>query len=263
MNARPLVAVTGPSRRGMSAWIFTGVAITRAGGTPVRITPRRGVRATDRFDAVVLGGGADVDPNRYAESAGRLGEELSQPLIPMDVARDELELELLAGAHARGIPVLGICRGAQLMNVHFGGTLYRDLTHFYADARMRSTVLPVKRVDIVEGSHLAAALGSTSVVVNSLHKQAVRTLGQGFAVVGSETNGVVQAIEDTRHPFRIGVQWHPEYMPQSRPQQRLFRSLVVAAASTLRERAARPAPLAAGVEGVDVDGASRARQARG
>lgn len=229
MKARPLVAVTGPARHGTSAWLFTSAAVTRAGGRPVRVTPRDTSRKLASFDAVVLGGGADVDPNRYAEVAGRLGEELSRPLVAKDLARDELELDVLARAHERGVPVLGICRGAQLMNVHFGGTLYRDLTQFYADVPARWTILPVKRVDLVEGSQLARAMGTGSVVVNSLHRQAVRTLGEGLVVVASESNGVVQAIEDARHPFRIGVQWHPEYMPQSAPQRRLFRTLVLAA----------------------------------
>ncbi|HLV20367.1 MAG TPA: type 1 glutamine amidotransferase [Polyangiaceae bacterium] len=262
MSTRPVVGISGPDRGGWTAWFFASAAIRAAGGRPVRLTPRRGLRQD--LDALVLGGGADVEPARYGQAhAPQLSRELQghsargklralagyalAPVIYLlrrllsvqtagvDRDRDQLETALLEHAVARKLPVLGICRGSQLLNVHRGGTLHQDVGSFYVERPNPWTVFPAKRVRIAEGSRLGALLGRHTCQVNSLHRQAVAHLGDGLTAVAAEPNGVVQAIEDSSHPFFVGVQWHPEYMPQRPEQRRLFRELVAAA------RAARQA----------------------
>jgi putative glutamine amidotransferase len=257
--ARPRIFICGPDRGGYAAWFFASWAVRFSGGAPLRVTPRRGVPSYP-VDGLVLGGGADVHPSRYAphehapslsgELAGRTARSklrtligyalaplvyllrriLSTPRRGLDPARDELEAQLLAEAFQSGTPVLGICRGAQLMNVQLGGTLHRGLEPFYVEQPNPWTVLPRKRVRITTGSRLAEILGSTTARVNSLHRQAVDRVGGELRVVASEPNGVVQALEHPGERFFIGVQWHPEYLPQRPEQRRLFRQLVRAAA---------------------------------
>jgi putative glutamine amidotransferase len=254
---RPRIGVTGPDRGGAAAWIMTALAVLRAGGVPRRITPARPGDG-EALDGLVLGGGADVDPSLYgavAEEVSRVAEAsreavkargtpwtsrlwapgvfvlrrlLSRHLSAsgLDPARDELEQRLLARAAERGVPVLGICRGAQLMNVFLGGTLYRDLSDFYEETPQIRTVLPRKIVVVEPDSRLGRALGATRCHVNALHEQAVRTLGEGLRVVARESTGVVQGIEREGHPFWIGVQWHPEYIPQHARQRAVFEALV-------------------------------------
>lgn len=245
--SRPVIGVTGPDTGGMAAWIMTSAAIARAGGRPVHITPKQPYAGS--LAGLVLGGGADVrdgDPPEPARPAVaseeeanervsshlrerailRLRQFLARPFSGFDEGRDKLERGLLAEALARGIPVLGICRGAQLMNVHYGGTLHRDLASYYVETPQLRTVLPRKRVELESNSRLAQVMGKTSALVNSLHRHAVCALGQGLSVAARERSGVVQAIEDGSHPFRIGVQWHPEFIPQSPLHQRLFDGLV-------------------------------------
>lgn len=213
----------------------------------------------DELDALILGGGADVDPARYEDAAEAFGEVLraasdmqrgptgrgssrvlgpivmllrqllAKPFTGLDPARDELERKLLDVALRRDWPVLGICRGAQLLNVHYGGTLYQDLKEFYVERPQLRTVLPRKVIAVAEESRLAGIVGSNRLLVNSLHRQAVRTLGAGLAIVARETTGVVQAIEDPAHRFRIGVQWHPEFIPQHPRHARIFAELVACA----------------------------------
>ncbi|NUP07555.1 MAG: gamma-glutamyl-gamma-aminobutyrate hydrolase family protein [Polyangiaceae bacterium] len=262
---RPVVGVTGPDRGGGAAWAMTALAIRRAGGRPRRISPSRSVDPAS-LDALVLGGGADVSPEAYREVATSLGElveastsidetghrhrgliapsvlllrrALARPRARatgrplqsfasrLDTARDTLERSLLDEAIKRGWPLLAICRGAQLMNVHYGGTLHQSLEAFYLEVPQVFTVLPKKPVAIEPSSRLCHVVGTTTLLVNALHRQAVRTLGRGLSIVGRERSGVVQAIEDPTHPFRIGVQWHPEFIPQKSVQQRLFDVLV-------------------------------------
>lgn len=256
-SPRPFIGITGPDRGGFPAWFFARRAVRRAGGKPVRITPSRGM--PDRpLDGLIVGGGADIEPARYQPGAapsvrdemrGRsarsklrvLASYLLAPLIYafrwlfsvkrayVDRSRDELELELLARAMASGAAILGICRGAQLLNVHLGGNLHRDLHDFYVEEANPWTVFPRKRVDIEAGSRLAAALGRTSCTVNSLHRQAVDEVGGGLRISAQEPNGVVQGVELPERPFVLGVQWHPEYLPQRPEQRRLFECLVEAA----------------------------------
>jgi len=243
----PRIGVTGPDRGGFGAWLATWLALARVGAQAVRITPRRGL-PDDALDGFVIGGGADVGWQQWEsvpEGAGdadrRLLDLILFPLIALlrlltgkrqraadNAARDRLELSCLELARAARKPVLGICRGAQLVNVFLGGRLRRDLAAFYEEGRAVSSVLPRKRIFIEPDSGLARALGRTHCRVNALHRQAIddRHLGEGLVVVAHEASGVVQAVE-SNGPWRVlGVQWHPEYMPQRREQLGLFASLV-------------------------------------
>jgi putative glutamine amidotransferase len=258
---RPVIGITGPDRGGFPAWLFTAWAVRRAGGRPVRITPRRGRPAVE-LDGVIIGGGADVEPSLYvppdevaapevrAELSGRsarhklrvLAGYLLAPFIyllrrifsvkrahPVDQARDEIEKALLREALDQGMPVLGICRGAQLMNVVQGGTLHQDTKSFYVESSRPWTVFPRKVAEVAPDTQLARVLGRRRVWVNSLHRQAVDRLGAGVAITAREPNGIVQAIEVAGRPFALGVQWHPEYLPQLAEQRQLFRALLESA----------------------------------
>ena len=257
-HARPIVGVTGPDEGGGAAWWFTRFAVWRAGGHAVRITPRH-PRRIDGLDALVVGGGADVDPTLYGHDptpvvpAAREPDEprvtwlLEWLLFPFiwlarglsglmlrespkqDAARDELELRLLREAVERRLPILGICRGAQLVNVCFGGTLHRDLAGFYKEEPETRTILPHKRVLLAPGTRLGRVLERDSRRVNALHRQAIDRLGRGLRVAARDRNGIVQAIEHESLPFVLGVQWHPEYLPQVPEQLALFKALVARA----------------------------------
>lgn len=249
-RARPVVWVTGPDRGGWPAWMFTAWAVRRAGGHPVRVRPSHPYHGD--FHGLVLGGGADVDPARYGGGLSR-GKSLDERAgsrwqrwvsyltgvvvallrrissvgaAGLDFPRDALELELLRRAEAAARPVLGICRGAQLMSIHARGTLHQDLASFYGEASNLWTVLPRKAVSVQRGSHLYEAVGETVVMVNSLHRRAIAEPGDSLDVVARDDHGVTQAVEDTGRPFWIGVQWHPEFLPQRSEQLGLFRRLV-------------------------------------
>lgn len=257
MAARPIIGITGPDRGGLPAWLFTSLAVRRAGGKPVRVRPSR--RVPPRLDGLIIGGGADVAPVHYDGSvrvrpprvrrrgvrgmldlviAGAifavrwlLGRHASAP--PFDLGRDALELTLIDWARRSGLPLLGICRGAQLLNVHAGGTLHQDLSQFYVERPNRWTVFPRKHARFVPTSRLSGTLGTTEGYVNSLHRQAIATLGDGLVAVAFDDSGVVQAVEDPDRELWLGVQWHPEYLPQLRPQRQVFTRLVDAARAAL------------------------------
>ena len=253
-DSRPVIGVTGPDEGGGAAWWFTRFAVWLAGGHAVRITPRR-PRKIDGLDGLVLGGGADVDPQLYGPPEApvvpthrpadepRLLYVLEWVVSPLtyvarkltgllahhggrDAGRDELEMRLLDEAVRRRLPVLGICRGEQLLNVYFGGTLHRDLAGFYVEDPEVRTILPRKRVDLVEGCRLRRVMKDVAARVNALHRHAIDRLGRGVRVAARDRNGIVQAIEHGELPFVVGVQWHPEYLPQLPSQRAIFDALV-------------------------------------
>lgn len=207
------------------------------------------------MDGLIVGGGADVAPARYgrvarsrAPATRRRGVRGLLDIIiarfifvvrwlfrlhagtpGIDLGRDALELMLIDWARRAGVPLLGICRGAQLVNVHAGGTLHQDLAQFYVEQPNPWTVFPRKRAHFVPQSRLAVTLGTTEAFVNSLHRQAIDRVGEGLIVAAFDDSGVVQAVEDSDREVWIGVQWHPEYLPQLSEQRRLFERLVDAA----------------------------------
>ncbi len=248
MAYRPLIAVSGPDRGGFTAWVMTAWAIRRAGGRPVRLTPKR-PEAGAPIEGVVIGGGTDVDPLHYGEEPLDPDDTAESSLLDWvvgllvagartlfarhepqgyDPDRDQLEQHLIREAIYGELPLLGICRGAQLLNVTLGGSLFQQIDHFYAEgsANVRS-ILPRKKVEIAADSRLRELLQREQTRVNALHEQSIRDLGDGLVVSAVEQpSGVVQAIEREDAAFVIGVQWHPEYLPQRPEQQALFRALV-------------------------------------
>ncbi len=259
-DRRPVIGVTGPDRGGLAAWLFTARAVRRAGGRPLRIRPGK-PHGIEHLDGLIVGGGADVSPDLYgAEPMPKL-ESFKDPgllgwrrlagilLFPLlllirrllttkagglDQARDALERHLITEARDRGLPLLGICRGMQLLNVAAGGTLHQDLGGFYEERPAIRSVLPRKQIEIKNESRLARILAVTRVRVNALHSQAIDSLGQGMMACAHEDSGVVQAIEQTGSAFALGVQWHPEYLPQRPEQRALFQALVFTAAERAR-----------------------------
>lgn len=247
---RPRIGVTGPRRGGGAAWLAAAWGVWAAGGWPVRITPGRATPAA--LDGLIIGGGADVSPalydglqqgleKRLSRRAHRRAQVLLFPLLFVlrqlfarpsegpDKARDLLEGGLIAQALARGTPLLGICRGAQLINVALGGSLHPDLAAFYEEVPQLHTILPLRTVLVEPGSRLAGIVGARRMLVNALHHQAVAKLGRGLAVVARDLGGVTQAVEHGGPGFVVGVQWHPEYLPWQLRQRRVFGALVEAA----------------------------------
>lgn len=195
--------------------------VVAAGGAPVLLPPvgtAFGV-LVEGLDALVLAGGADVDPARYGAAAG--SRTVSRP------DRDAFEFGLLDAALAAGLPVLGVCRGMQLLAVALGGALTQHLPdlvgntgHQPAPAEFGTT-----RVRLRPGSVLAGLLGSET-KVRCHHHQAVARLDGGLVGVGWADDGTLEAVEDPARPFLLGVQWHPEEQTDDR---RLFGALVEAA----------------------------------
>jgi putative glutamine amidotransferase len=197
--------------------------VAAAGGTPVLLPPLPGVAAAvGRLDGLLLTGGGDIDPARYgAQPHPRTGR--------VSVLRDAAELELLDAAMAAGLPVLGVCRGMQLLNVARGGTLCQhlpdDAGHTPAPGTFGSH--PVR---VAAGTRLAGILGPNGdgVDVPTAHHQAVDRLGEGLVATAWAQDGVIEAVEPSAagNPFLLAVQWHPE----AGADPRLIKALVAAAA---------------------------------
>jgi putative glutamine amidotransferase len=168
------------------------------------------------LDGLLLQGGADVSPQSYAEAASR-------PEWPGDRVRDMYELELLHEFVESGKPVLGVCRGCQLINVAFGGTLYQDIASDVptADVHVNEHYDQHRHaVRFPDGSTLASMFpGRHEAVVNSIHHQAVKTLGRDLNIEAvSSTDGLIEAVRYRRAPFVVGVQWHPEFHRAGGPE---------------------------------------------
>ena len=177
------------------------------------------------FDGVLFAGGEDVDPAFY-------GEEKKHDSVQVDRRRDEFELELLERALERRLPIFGICRGTQMINVKFGGTLYQDLESdatpqfkHKQDGRRSDTT---HQVTLTDPDSRLAVVFQGSCRVNSLHHQAIKRLGRGLKVTAHSEDGLVEALETADdYPFLMAVQWHPEELVDQHQEQRaLFEQFV-------------------------------------
>jgi putative glutamine amidotransferase len=197
-------------------------SVVAAGGTPVLLPPGGSWDAglVSRLDGLVLAGGADIDPVRYGAPA------LATTGAPRR-DRDGLEFELLDLARKSGVPVLGVCRGMQVINIALGGDLRQHLPDElgHAEHAPEPGVFGRVEVKVAAESRLAGILGE-QVTVSCHHHQGVDRLGAGLVPVGWAADGLVEAIELPGEEFLLGVQWHPE---EDTADRRLFEALVAAA----------------------------------
>ena len=235
----PRIAVTGvlrtwdgTERTGVNAAYIRSVVA--AGGVPIIVSPVLGpayaARALHGVDGLLLSGGEDIHPAWY-------GADPSPHLYPPSRERDLFELAVFAAARQQELPILGICRGIQLINIGLGGSLLQDLpserpgpvAHDSGKARDART----HAVRVQEGSRAAVALGRTALTVNSFHHQAIDRLAGGLVASGWSDDGLIEAAESPADtPWLLAVQWHPEEMhaEAQAPERGLFQALVEAAA---------------------------------
>ncbi|MEM8856842.1 MAG: gamma-glutamyl-gamma-aminobutyrate hydrolase family protein [Chloroflexota bacterium] len=204
-------------------------ALTAEGAIPILIPLNLDEEALrnifDRLDGLFLSGGTDINPLQY-------GEELTGHEGQFDSERDEVELKLARWALANNLPVLGICRGMQILNVAAGGTLYHDLAterpdthkHDYFGKKLERREIR-HLISTVPYSYVHQTLGKT-IGVNSMHHQAIRRVGFGFTVTAFSDDGLPEAIEATNHPFAIGVQWHPEELSDDQRHAQIFNDFI-------------------------------------
>lgn len=197
--------------------VFSGYldSIIQGGATPIVIPVSNNNEVIDRqieiLDGVIISGGYDVSPRFYNEDSTKFIQEI-HPL------RDEFEIKLIEKAMKKGIPVLGICRGLQLINVVNGGTLYQDNSlvknHFIKHVQNTLPEYSTHKITIEKDSFLYDILGAET-MVNSYHHQSIKDLAKGFKIVGKSSDDIVEAIEWIKDDRVIlGVQWHPEMMSE-------------------------------------------------
>jgi putative glutamine amidotransferase len=208
-------------------------ALQAAGGLPVLIpetlSNADALQLYAHLDGLVLPAGGDLDPHAY-------GAAPHPATNTIDPERDRVELYLTRQALAGHKPFFGICRGAQVMNVALGGTLYQDvpsevpnaLAHYFRAPEYPRDHLG-HAVQVEEDSLLARCLGTPLVEVNSRHHQAARLVAPGLQIVARAPDGVIEALELPTHPFALGVQWHPENLTAHAPMRALFERFVEAA----------------------------------
>jgi putative glutamine amidotransferase len=212
----------------LPAIYFEGVNL--AGGVAVLLPPQpvddeAVARVLDGLDGLIITGGRDVDPATYGQQPHPATDEA----VEDNRTRDALEIALVHGAMRRGMPVLGICRGAQVLNVALGGTLHQHLPDVigHTHHQQGNAVFATSSVRTVPGTRLASVIGESS-DAQCYHHQAIDRLGDGLIVSAQDTDGVIEAVEIPGETFVLAVQWHPE---ERLDDLRLFAAVVEAAAA--------------------------------
>ena len=239
MAKRAVIGLTASTQSANNAGTWTDQlkqaysrAVVKAGGVPVILPNVPGCDPEpflDRIDGLLLSGGRDIAPALY-------GDEETHPTVEVDGPRDDFELPLIRAAYRRGMPILGICRGIQSLNVALGGSLWQDVpSQLPSDVKHSQDAPgaePTHLLRLESGCRLAGVFGRAEVSVNSFHHQAVRTVAGGLRAVGWSQDGLIEAIEDPGKPFVIGLQYHPEEMVEvCEASARLFAGFAAACRS--------------------------------
>jgi putative glutamine amidotransferase len=231
MSTAPLIGITtyGPESEGVAPAVSLPIAyaeaVARAGGIPLLLPPITPIhdRLLDLLDGLILSGGGDIDPKLHTE-------RVHETVYMITPQRDHFELELARRALERPeLAVLGICRGMQVMNVALGGDLELHLPDVRGErvAHRAPPRIPVLHdVELIPGSAFDQIYTERHFPVCSWHHQEIHTLGRDLVPAAHAADGVIEAVAHTRHPFALGVQWHPEMQADDPRQRRLFEAFV-------------------------------------
>lgn len=217
---KPIIGITSSHEKenGLRNYHRTTVSIDytkgviEGGGIPIIIPTTGNIEVIKEqlklLDGLILSGGPDINPIYY-------GEDFKEKMGVISPERDDNEIKILKEFLETGKPILGICRGHQLLNVYFGGTLYQDLSYFNTETlKHRQDFYPELEVHkiFIEKDSILGKLYGESIKTNSFHHQAIQNLGEGFKIIAKSSDGVIEAIEKENHKFCLGIQWHPEMM---------------------------------------------------
>ncbi|VUD40486.1 Putative glutamine amidotransferase [Thalassocella blandensis] len=215
---RPCIAVTGPVSKFPFGWWAAKFCLNLC-QVQAKYFTARSTRENFTCQGIVIGGGDDIDPQHY----GIIGDAGAS----YDRERDAFELQMVEYALKANIPILGICRGAQLINVALGGSLHQDIRPHRQHTPNRNSIFPIKQALLQQNTMLKKLYRGDQFAINSLHNQAIDRVASNLQVAAVDEDGFVQAVESPNQ-FILGVQWHPEYLPYLRNQRRLFQYFVEA-----------------------------------
>lgn len=213
-----MVIVTGSSKGNYTAWRLVHLLLMRYGVRSTFMHPAiwdKNDKRIEKMRGLILLGGIDIDPSLY-------GHERHEQLSNIDTKRDQMELYLLAKAEEKDLPCFGICRGMQMINLFYGGSLFPHIDDLTLGEEHKNSILPLKWIELIEGTKLWHMMKEKRIKVNALHHQAIDRLGEDIIKSAYDRNGIIQAIEHTQRDFVMGVQWHPEFMPYRWHSRRLF-----------------------------------------
>ena len=253
MQSRPVIGIPTQTLQSLGgapaefppSWVMSQryiVTLTAAGALPWMVPLVAADEATlrgiyEQLDGIFLPGGADIDPASYREERHPLCDKTDPP-------RDRVELLFASWAMDERKPVLGVCRGVQIMNLAAGGTLWQDLAELRTGS-IKHDYFPFSgkyardylahEVTVTPGTRLATILGDRRVMVNSMHHQGINHLGGRLVASAVAPDGLVEAVEDTGAHFFLGVQWHPEALTDTDPRMRRLFEAFVSEARSWRE----------------------------
>lgn len=221
-----LIGVTTSARKGTLMWWCTKLGLKLCGAHAIRLTAFQQERFKE-CDGYIISGGVDINPKLYHQT--------NIASVDIEDERDTLEHMVIEHALAKKKPLMGICRGSQMINVVKGGTLHQNARDFYDGFVPTDSVIGKifsrRKINIYEDGILCSLFrNDPHLYVNSLHHQAIHTLGEGLKIVAKDALGIVQAIESENldKQFIIGMQWHPEFMLHTTSNRKIFRRLVQA-----------------------------------
>ena len=240
MQKQPLIGISGSIEHDESRQFIVRdymKCLARAGGVPLLMsldmTDAELEACLDAMDGILLSGGTDVDPALF-------GEQPHQRIGEIDPLRDGFEARLIASAIQRDLPLFGICRGIQVLNIILGGSIYQDLPSQYQSStgvpllghdQTSPERYPSHTIDLVTGTPLHALFGRDTLRVNSCHHEAIRELAPCLLTCATSPDGVIEAAYNPKARYMLGVQWHPERM-RDEASAALFTSFVDAASKT-------------------------------
>jgi len=221
MAQRANVIVTGSAKGSKSAWIATQALLGLYGVNAKFFHPEQWNK-NQKMDGLLITGGIDIDPQTFHTPN-------HHSIHKTDQLRDAMELYLLQRAYSENIPIMGICRGMQLINLFMGGTIHPHIPDIHLEFTHPNSLFPSNKLTIIPKTRLHKTLRTNTLKVNALHHQTLNKLGKGLTIAAKDKNALIQAVESSNEHFVLGVQWHPEFMPYHWSTHRIFKTFALEA----------------------------------